>query len=126
MKTEEQASTYACEVLRKHYIRADHPNYSAYDDEYIKRNYLFEYSMFMIGWNYANECRTEPETNESIVLKLKPQLEGLAVSGESMTCVDCGWEGGMGEVDFDTDFDEFKGVDRKRPVCPKCGGGLTF
>lgn len=123
MKTEEQASRYACEVLRKHFIKADHPNLSAYDDEYIKRNYLFEHSMFMLGWKYANECK--PETNESM-LKLKPQLEGLAVSGESLTCVDCGWEGSMSQADVDSEYDEFKGVDRKYPVCPKCGGGLTF
>ena len=57
-------------------------------------------------------------------LKQTPQLYILAVSGSYYSCMDCEWEGDTTEYDFDTEYDEFKGVDRKYPICPKCGGGL--
>ena len=38
--------------------------------------------------------------------------------------MDCEWEGEITECDFDTEYDEFKGIDRKFPICPKCNGGL--
>ena len=57
-------------------------------------------------------------------LKQTPQLYILAVSGSYYSCMDCEWEGDATECDFDTEYDEFKGVDRKYPICPKCGGGL--
>ena len=46
------------------------------------------------------------------------------VSGSYYSCMDCEWEGEITQCDFDTEYDEFKGVDRKYPICPKCGGGL--
>ena len=40
------------------------------------------------------------------------------------SCMDCDWEGETSECDFDTEYDEFKGIDRKYPICPICGSGL--
>jgi hypothetical protein len=40
------------------------------------------------------------------------------------SCVDCNWEGNISECDFDTEYDEFKGIDKKYPICPNCDGGL--
>ena len=57
-------------------------------------------------------------------LKQTPQLDIFAVSGSYYSCMDCEWEGDITECDFDTEYDEFKGIDRKYPICPKCGGGL--
>lgn len=57
-------------------------------------------------------------------LKQAPQLDILAVSGSYYLCMDCEWGGEITECDFDTEYDEFKGVDIKYPICPKCGGGL--
>jgi hypothetical protein len=57
-------------------------------------------------------------------LQRTPQLDILAVSGSYYSCMDCEWEGEVTECDFDTEYDEFKGIDRKYPICPKCGGGL--
>lgn len=57
-------------------------------------------------------------------LKQTPQLDILAVSGSYYSCMDCEWGGEITECDFDIEYDEFKGVDRKYPICPKCGGGL--
>lgn len=59
-----------------------------------------------------------------IELKQTPQLDILAVSGSYYSCMDCEWEGEITECDFDTEYDEFKGINRKHPICPKCGGGL--
>ena len=39
-------------------------------------------------------------------------------------CIDCDWEGDVIDCDTDTEYDEFKGMDRKYPICPKCGGGV--
>ena len=55
-------------------------------------------------------------------LKQAPQLDILAVSYYS--CMDCEWEGEVSECDFDTEYDESKGIDREYPICPKCGGGV--
>ena len=41
------------------------------------------------------------------------------------SCIDCHWTGEISECDFDTEYDEFKGVNMKYPICPKCGGGLN-
>ena len=42
------------------------------------------------------------------------------------SCMDCDWEGETSECDFDNEYDEFKGIDIKYPICPECGGGLDF
>lgn len=47
------------------------------------------------------------------------------VSGSYYSCMDCEWDGEISECDFDNEYDEFKGIDRKYPICPKCGGGLN-
>ena len=59
-------------------------------------------------------------------LKQAPQLDVLAASGSHYSCTTCKWGGGISECDFDTEYDEFKGIDRKYPICPKCGGGLDY
>lgn len=53
IRTEEEARKYACKILREHFIRLDHPNISAYNDDYIIRNYPFEHRLFMDGWKFA-------------------------------------------------------------------------
>jgi hypothetical protein len=53
IRTEEEASKYACQILREHFIGLDHPNIVAYDDAYVIRNYPFEWSLFMDGWKFA-------------------------------------------------------------------------
>lgn len=40
------------------------------------------------------------------------------------SCIECGWNGDVKECELDTEYDEFKGVDRTYPICPKCGGGV--
>jgi len=54
MKTEDEASIAACKILREHFIGLDHPNIEAYDDDYVIRNYPFEWSLFMDGWKFNN------------------------------------------------------------------------
>ncbi len=34
--------------------------------------------------------------------------------------------GDISECDFDYEWDEFKHVDRKYPICPECGGGVEY
>jgi hypothetical protein len=43
----------------------------------------------------------------------------------SYSCIDCEWTGDNSSCEFDTEYDEFKRIDRKYPICPKCGGGLN-
>lgn len=57
MKTKEEASKKACELLRKHFIGLNHLNIihadngiGPYDDDYMIRNYPDEWSWFMQGW----------------------------------------------------------------------------
>ena len=53
IKTKEEASKYACQILRTHFVGLNHPNINAYDDDYIIRNYPYEYKLFMEGYNFA-------------------------------------------------------------------------
>ena len=55
MKTEDEASIKACEILREQYVGLDHPNIKVYNDDYIIRNYPFEWGLFMDGWKFGNE-----------------------------------------------------------------------
>ncbi len=55
LKNEEQASIRACELLREHCIGLDHPNIKAYNDNYVIKNYPFEWSLFMDGWKFGLE-----------------------------------------------------------------------
>jgi len=50
--------------------------------------------------------------------------DNQVVVGRSYTCMDCDWCGLVSECDFDTEYDEFKDIDRRYPICPECGGGL--
>lgn len=59
-------------------------------------------------------------------LNQTPQLDILAASGSYYSCMDCDWAGDVVECDLDAEYDEFRGSDRKHPICPKCGGGLNF
>ncbi len=59
MKTKEEASKKACELLKKHFITESHPNYDAYDDDYIIRNYPDEWSWFMQGWQETINHQSE-------------------------------------------------------------------
>jgi len=52
------------------------------------------------------------------------QSKYVAKSGDHYSCMECDWDGEASECDFDFDFDEFKGIDIKYPICPKCGSGL--
>lgn len=56
------------------------------------------------------------------LLKQTDQIETNPIT--HYTCLDCEWSGESSECDFDTEYDEFKGIDREYPICPKCGGGL--
>ena len=57
-------------------------------------------------------------------LKKMSQSKYVAKSGDHYSCMECDWDGEASECDFDFDFDEFKGIDIKYPICPKCGSGL--
>lgn len=59
-------------------------------------------------------------------LKKMSQSNIIALSGESYTCVDCNWDGDISKCAFDGEYDDFKGVYNKYPICPKCGGGLDY
>lgn len=61
MKTKDEASKRACELLKKHFIGENHPNYAVYDDDYIIRNYPDEWSWFMQGWKEAVEFNKNNE-----------------------------------------------------------------
>ena len=61
---------------------------------------------------------------EDKVLEQAKALRQPTFSGSYYSCMDCEWEGEITQCDFDTEYDEFKGIDRKYPICPKCGGGL--
>lgn len=52
------------------------------------------------------------------------RLDIIGDSGSHYICMDCKWDGEITECDFDTEYDEFKGIYKRYPVCPKCGGGL--
>lgn len=72
--SEEDASKYACQTLRKQFIGLNHPNILAagdgigpYDDAYVIKNYPFEWKLFMEGWKLNNN---KP---------LQPSLEGVDV-----------------------------------------------
>ena len=54
------------------------------------------------------------------------QLDFLAISGEYCSCMECDWSGYISDCDFDFEYDEFKDIDRKYLICPKCGGDLNF
>lgn len=59
-----------------------------------------------------------------IKLKKATKLDIISPSGGYYSCMECDWEGGSSECEDETFFDEFKGIDRKCLICPKCGGGL--
>jgi hypothetical protein len=61
-ETLEEASKYACQILREHFIGLNHPNIVAvgdnigpYDDAYIIRNYPFEWNLFIDGAKWQAE-----------------------------------------------------------------------
>ncbi len=63
--------------------------------------------------------------NESKKLAETEALNIADVSGSYYSCMECEWAGESLECDIDTEYDEFYGIDRKYPICPKCGGGLN-
>ena len=44
----------------------------------------------------------------------------------ALDCMDCKWSGLISEADFDYDWDEFKQIENKFPICPLCSGGLEY
>lgn len=61
MKTEDEANKRACELLKKHFISENYPDYAVYDDDYIIRNYPDEWSWFMQGWKETVEFNKNNE-----------------------------------------------------------------
>lgn len=41
-------------------------------------------------------------------------------------CIECDFEGHVDDFEYDYEYDEFSGNDRKYLVCPKCGGGVEL
>jgi hypothetical protein len=56
-------------------------------------------------------------------LQILPEDED-ANYGSFYFCLDCEWNGHVNECEFDYEYDEFSGSDRKYPICPECGGGV--
>ncbi len=63
---EDEASKYACHILRERLIGLGHPNITVYDDDYVIRNYPFEWGLIMDGWKYGNPAPVPAVEGETI------------------------------------------------------------
>ncbi len=93
MKTEHEASIEACRLLRERYIGLDHPNIAAYDDAYVKRNYLFEWDLFMTGWKLGStlpilDKKIKPFTGDMWQFLLVNALRHLTEEQRAGLCFD--------------------------------------
>lgn len=75
------------------------------------------------------KCDTMDKVKDRILRRpeiRKQQEEAIAkLRAENwVTCIDCNWEGDIGECNWDSEPDVFSGNDRKYPICPKCEGGI--
>ncbi len=57
-------------------------------------------------------------------MELQQKEENEDLYSTLYSCIECEWCGEGLECDIDSEWDEFKHIDRKYPICPKCGGGL--
>jgi hypothetical protein len=56
--------------------------------------------------------------------ELKEMEQLITYPSTFYSCMECEWDGGIDECEFDSDYDDFKGIEIPYPICPKCGGGL--
>ncbi len=72
------------------------------------------------GWNreHKHNCRCELCYVRAIAKGTEKVLESIL--DVKMKCVDCNWQGSVGECDCDADYPEVEDDGRLR--CPKCKG----
>lgn len=91
---EDAAKKMACQILREHFIGLDHPNIDAYDDDYVIRNYPFEYGLFMKGWQASHHIPEQwimcwNKTSGDFVMAYHIEESGAAHNKDKTLCIGC-------------------------------------